>query len=258
MRVELNFAAERRDDYASSNFRPEWTTLELNAHTVEIHNARLFASPARLDREGFELHRLPFAGGDWESSEWVEESYVTHARKLVIDITKGIKALTFPGSWVLRDTGREGFAPAASYVHMDREYETCRELVRKKLGQKLAGEPGRFEMINVWRSLTPPPQDHGLVLCDQRTVDRNDWAVCETLEPRLEGRLTHTVSVHNPTNRWCYYPGLEQDEVIVFRSYNDNENGLPGCLHTAFRDPTVRNAVPRASFEIRFYVFHNE
>ena len=93
---------------------------------------------------------------------------------------------------------------------------------------------------------------------NQRTADRDDWAVCETLEPRLESRMAHTVAVHNPANRWCYYPDLDQQEVVVFRNYNDDVSGLPGCLHSAFRDPTAECAVPRASFEIRFYVFYDD
>ncbi len=198
----LNFAAEKRDDYASSNFRPEWTTLKTAAHAVEIHDARDLPEPPSLSREGFELLRLPVEDGQWEDQEWVEADYVPLVRERVLSVTGGACALTFPGSWVLRDTGRSGFAPAAQYVHMDRTYGNCRDIVRREFGQDMLERYLRFEVINVWRSLTPPPQDHPLALCDQRSIDRDDWMICKTLEPNFSEPMEHTVSVHNPDNRW--------------------------------------------------------
>lgn len=252
----LNFAAERRQDYASSNFRPEWTTLKTVPHAVELHDARDLPVPPRLDREGFELHRLPVADPQWEDNDWVQSVYIPLARELVLAITGGACALTFPGSWVIRDTGRTGFAPAAQYVHMDREYGNCRLIVRNHFGEDVLRRYSRFEVVNVWRSLTPPPQDHPLALCDQRSVDRSDWAICETLEPNLKEPMAHTVSVHNPDNRWFWFSDMTPDEAIVFLNYNDDEHGPPACPHTAFHDPSARNAAPRASFELRFYVFY--
>jgi hypothetical protein len=256
MLATLQFAAERRNDYASSNFRPEWTTLETRAEAVEMHDARRLDPPARLDREGFELVRLPAPDPHWSQDDWVQSVYAPLAAQCVLDLTGATRALTFPSSWVLRDTAGKGFAPAAQYVHMDREQENCRALVRAHFGEDAVRAARNFEVINVWRPLTPPPQDVPLALCDQRTTDRDDWLVCQTLEPQLKEEMKHIVPLSNPSNRWYYFSNLTTDEAIVFRNYNDDVHGPAGCPHTAFHDDSVTASVPRASFEIRFYTFY--
>ena len=258
LKATLNFARERRDDYVFSNYHPAWRTLETTPHAVEMHDARDLTVPPTLAQEGFEIHRLPVAQPDWENNDWVQMHYVPRVQELVLKATGGDQALTFPGSWVYRNTGVESTAPAALYVHMDREYENCRQLVRNHFDEAVWSRYSRFEVINVWRSLTPPPQDYPLAFCDQRTNDRTDWITCLTREPQLAEEMKHTVAVSNEGHRWYFFSDMTPDEVVVFRNYNDDEHGVPGCLHTAFHDETVRDAVPRASFEIRFYVFYNE
>ena len=258
LKATLNFARERRDDYVFSNYRPAWRTLETAPLAVDMHDARDLAEPPTLGREGFEIHTLPVADPDWENDDWVRAHYLPRVRRLVLRATGGAEALTYPGSWVYRDTGREGAAPAALYVHMDREYENCRQLVRNHFDEAVWSQYPRFEVINVWRSLTPPPQDYPLAFCDQRTNDRADWITCLTREPQLTEEMKHIVAVPNAGHRWYFFSDMTPDEVIVFRNYNDDEHAIPGCLHSAFHDESARDAVPRASFEARFYVFHHE
>lgn len=256
VQADINFIAWKMDSYVVSNYVPEWTTLETAPHRVEVHNARLLDPPASYHREGFELHRMAVENPRWEDDDWIMAHYLPRLKELALEITGGAEAVTFPGSWVIRDTGRKGAATAAAFAHMDRERENCREIIRSMVDEAIWSKYPRFEMVNFWRSLTPPPQDVPLAICDQRTTFREDWVIGETREPEMHFKVRHMASVYNPENRWYYYPDMTADELIVFRNYEDDENRQHGCLHGAFTDSTVTQAVPRASLETRIYVFH--
>ena len=70
-----------------------------------------------------------------------------------------------------------------------------------------------------------------------------------TLERTVEGRINYR---YNPRHRWCYFPDMTLDEVLVFKTH-DSEPGRPGHVpHSAFSDPTCSPGVaPRASTEMR-------
>ncbi|MFC3174117.1 CmcJ/NvfI family oxidoreductase [Novosphingobium bradum] len=255
----INFASPRMrevETFVVSNFEPEKTTLVVEEQAVPIRDARLLAPAASYQREGFELHHVPVENPRWTDDAWIQSSYLPVLRDLALRITGGAEAVTFPGSWVIRDTAGNGAAPAAAFAHMDRERESCREIIRNNVDEAIRTRYPRFEMINFWRALSPPPHDVPLAICDQRTIAPGDWLVGETREPNMRFQVKHMAAVYNPDNRWYYYSSLSPDELIAFKNHDDDPARLPGCLHGAFRDPTVHGGVPRVSLETRFYVFH--
>lgn len=49
---------------------------------------------------------------------------------------------------------------------------------------------------------------------------------------------------------------MKKSEVILFKQF-DSDTTLTGrtCFHTAFKDPTMKNAAPRESIEVRAFCF---
>jgi hypothetical protein len=257
VRATLNFAAERKQGLIWSNYSPEMRTLQLQSHTVELRDARSLPSPARLEDEGFEVHRLPLEAPEWTSEAYLNEVYTPKVLDLIARRTGAAQVLTFRGNLLIRDTGDPKRASAAEFVHLDRTYASCRKLIEANVAPEIRERYGRVAMINVWRPLTPPPQDVPLALCDQRTVDKGDWVIGLTREANMAEGVENLTAVFNPANRWYYVSDLRLDEMVVFKGYDSDETVPMGCLHGAFKHPHVRGAVPRASVELRVYAFYD-
>ena len=117
----------------------------------------------------------------------------------------------------------------------------------------------RFAYYNVWRALSPPPQDIPLAVCDARTVSRSDLVDADSIldtpgEP--DSSAVVVVVRYSPLHRWSYFPGMNRDEVLVFKSH-DSDPGQPHQVpHTAFKDPTCPPGVEhRTSVEMRAVAF---
>ena len=254
----LNFAAERKQGLIWSNYSPETRTLQLQSCAVEINDARALSSPPRLEKEGFEVHRMPLDAPDWTSEAYLNEVYTQKVIDFIAKRTGAPRVLTYRGNLVIRDTGDPMRASAADFVHLDRTYASCRRLIEASVASEIREQYKRVVMFNIWRPLTPPPQDIPLAVCDQRTVDKADWVIGLTREPSMAQDVEHLAAVFNPANRWYYVSGLGQDEMVVFKGYDSDETAPMGCLHGAFKHPQVQGAIPRASVELRVYAFYDE
>lgn len=256
----LNFAADRSGDGVWSNYSPEIRTQKLAAIPVEFTDARQTAEPASLEREGFELHRCPLGEYDWHNRDWIERVYVPRSVELIRQVTGAAFVAPFlEGMTIIRDSGDPAFPPAADFVHLDQSRASVQQFVDMAA---LDAAPRRFahvRLFNLWRVMTPPPQDVPLALCDQRSVDEHDWVFGNTVEPGMEQGSPYTTSVFNREQKWHFFSDLTSDEVIVFKQYDSRPGAPMGCLHGAFRWPEeLPTAIPRASMELRIFAFDDE
>ena len=92
---------------------------------------------------------------------------------------------------------------------------------------------------NVWRALTPPPQDFPLALCDLRTVREDHLIRADSVGNPANGgeSVEFYLAPFDPGHRWCYFSDLTRDEVLLFKQFDTAASGPSGCPHTAFRDP---------------------
>lgn len=256
MIAPLNFAADRSGDGVWSNFSPEIRTQKLAEVPVELRDARYLPEGPSLEREGFELHRHPLGEYDWHNQDWIKRLYVPRSIELIRKITGAPFVIPFiEGMTIVRDTGNPDFPPAADFVHFDQSRNSVQQFIdRATSGREL--RYSQVQLFNLWRVMTPPPQDVPLALCDQRSVDERDWVLGNTVEPGMDAGSPYTTCVFNPAQKWHFFSDLTSDEVIVFKQY-DSRPGTPmGCLHGAFGWPEdLPNTVPRASMELRIFAF---
>ncbi len=253
----LNFAADRRDGGIWSNTWRERITQELVTERVTLQDARQLAAAPSLGVEGFEIHHMPLAGDDWENDAWVKASYLPGAMELVRQLTGAPHVAPFyHGGILIRDTGNPARAAAAEFVHLDQTRDAILPFVEMAADAAILNKFPRYQVINLWRSITPPPQDVPLALCDQRSVEEADWVIGRTVEPNFPDGVPYLSSVYNQRQRWHYFADVELDEVIVFKGF-DSDPGQPmGCLHGAFQAPDVAaGTLPRASVEMRIFAF---
>ncbi len=256
---ELNFAADRADGGIWSNNWRERITQELVALPVQLTDARSLAAPPDLQREGFEIHRMPLDGDDWDNPDWVRAAYLPGALSLVQSLTGADHVAPFyHGGILIRDTGNPQRAAAAEFVHLDQTRAAIRPFVDMAADAEVQARYPHFQVFNLWRALTPPPQDVPLALCDQRTLSEADWVEGRTVEPNFPDGVPYLSSVHNAQQRWYYFSDVQRDEVIVFKGFDSDPGAPMGCLHGAFQAPGVEASVPRASVELRIFAFFEE
>ncbi len=240
--------------------------LVLDPRNVRIENARLRADPPSLEREGFALFPrkcLLTDFGDPEEATRVHQSEterllleLTHADEVVISSpavrrstrsARGGDGLTCSGS--LYDTRPVGF------VHIDISNTTAAAFSERKRPKNHRLPVRRFAHYNVWRVLSPPPQDMPLALCDSRTVSPSDLVEADAMMDipgKREGSYVGIVVHYNPRHRWAYFPDMNSDEVLVFKTHDSDPRQPSQVPHAAFDNPALPSQlVPRVSIETR-------
>lgn len=259
VRTSMNFVSDKAGAGAFSNLNPELTTLKLASHDVEIADARALPTPATFADEGFEIHQLPFPSYDWFNMDWVKTVYGPRTMEFVKDLVGADHIASFYAGMFFRDTGETYTSldtpyrgRAADFVHMDYTRESVMPFVREAVDAETLAKFPHVKIFNIWRSMTPPPQDVGLAFCDQRTLDERDWVFGETVELNFPKGVPFLTATWMPEQKWYYYSGMSQDEVVIFNGCDTDPDSPVGCIHGAFVNPDPGPVtVPRASVEFR-------
>jgi hypothetical protein len=241
------------------------TTMRTHATEVWIDDLRGQATD--LDREGFVLvpHESALADfGRIEEDPDVDARYGEEMAAL-------LRGLTGATQVVLLGGGKKRFGEAATdelaplknakparYAHADNTDRSATAMVRAMAsvldGVDLEGA-SRWALYNLWRAVSPPPQDTPLAVCDARTVAPDDELVVTaiTVERGIpEVRHDTTGYRSNPAHRWCWFRDMTRDEVLVFKAHDSDRDRPRRVPHTAFDDPSCpAGTPPRASVEVR-------
>lgn len=241
------------------------TMITTPGREVWIENLR--GRPTSLDVEGFELIRHVSAVADWHR---IEEDPSTD--QLYIDeMTALLRQITGAGMVIMQGGGKKRYGPVATdrlagltnalpalYPHGDTTDASALDLSRMILehlpGVDLA-QYSRWAHYNMWRPITPAPQDYPLALCDARTITPADREpVVAHTETRTTGTMVFETTgyLHNPDHRWCYFRDMSPDEVLVFITHDSDAARPHQVAHSAFRDPGCPPDTPtRGSVEMR-------
>jgi hypothetical protein len=132
-------------------------------------------------------------------------------------------------------------------------HETALGFSQQRLPDGRAGY-ARAAHYNVWRVLSPPPQDVPLAICDARTVSGGELVLADAIfdSPGGDWSFEGYVVAHDPAHRWFWFPDMSPREAIIFKTH-DSHKGVARCVpHVAFDDPDCPDdAKPRVSVEIR-------
>ncbi len=116
----------------------------------------------------------------------------------------------------------------------------------------------RWALYNIWRCVTPPPQDIPLAVCDARSLSPTDEVTVKAVTTtRQTGELRHdtTSYTYSPEHRWHYFPDMTHDEVIIFKTHDSDPARARRVAHTAFDDPSCPPGTStRGSVEMRALV----
>ena len=243
--------------------------LRYDSHVMPIHDARRFERPPSLDREGLTLCAHASAVQDFHDPDEVKRVYFAEIERLVLELTGAARVVMLPGGGFVRFAERSprfgtGMnTQPARFPHIDFTRNTAPGLADSIFGtDPVALGPGqRLEGFNIWRVLTPPPQNVPLAVCDRRTVAPEDLVRADGIydegEPETWPVSEAYLLRHNPAHRWVWFRDMQPDEALVFRAYDNAAVERPATPHSAFDDPDCPPDAPgRESIEARaFAVF---
>ncbi len=267
VRALVNYLEDDTPDsiwYAADSWRSH---IPLRMELMEIEDARPIRGDFSLDREGIFLADVPCAVKDFHDRDAAAKVYLPEIEEAVRAVTGARKAVA-ARNWVHRHSdrserfGEEGTTFPGRYAHIDYSDESGPATARQMLGDDPAADElmgGRFAIFNLWRAISPPPQDCPLCVVDATTVAAEDLIVSHIVlgsGPDREMKLQTNLVAYNPAHRWVYFPDMRRDELLIFRGYDSDPARARRVPHTAFDDPRAgEDAPPRESIDIRCAVF---
>jgi hypothetical protein len=249
--------SERPRYYANDHSRD---VLVLDEHAISIEDARHRTVPPSLDREGFALVAHTSSVKDFRDPARVALVHPQEIVRLVSELS-GADRVVVGSPGVLRfseksaESGRLDNSRPARFIHIDISDPTARAFAERSRPTDVNKPLRRFAHYNVWRVLSPPPQDVPLAVCDARSVSQEDLLEADAVfdvPGKPEWSFEGLVVRYSPRHRWVYFSDMTRDEVLVFKT-NDSDSSHPHHVpHTAFNDPKCPDGVPpRASIEMR-------
>jgi len=245
-------------------------TLTLDPRIIQIGDARLRAEPPSLEREGFALFPRKSTVCDVGNLEDIARTYRSETERLLLELTNADKvvlgspavrrfAQSSPDAGRLTCSGRLYNTRPVCFVHIDISDSTAAAFTELWRPKNHGRPVRRFAHYNVWRVLSPPPQDMPLALCDARSVSPLDLVEADAMMDipgKRESSYIGLVVRYNPRHRWSYFPDMNRDEVLIFKTHDSDPRQPSHVPHSAFNDPgSPPEADPRASIEMRGIAF---
>jgi hypothetical protein len=244
--------------------------LTLDPRAIQVEDARCWAQPPSLAREGFALFPHKSAVSDFGDAEEIARIHPSETERLLLELTNADQVV-FSAPVVRRfaqrsrDTGQLTTSGklynsgTAYFVHIDVSDSAAVALTERWRPKGLNRSVRRFAHYNCWRAVSPPPQDMPLAVCDSRSVSPSDLVEADAMMDipgKRESSYGSLVIRYNPRHRWSYFSNMNRDEILVFKSH-DSDPGQPNHVpHSAFNDPTCPpGVVPRISIELRAIAF---
>ncbi len=257
IRAEIGYTRETgKQPYFYANAH-EKDYVPLAPVEMEIRDAR--ALDCTLDREGFTLVQHESALADLTDMDAVAKEHSLEIAELLKQVTGADHVAMTPGG-ILRYSERSGKTGStdnshpARFAHVDMSRSAAAEARAKSApeGKTIA----RSAQYNVWRVLTPPPQDVPLALCAWPSVGQEDLIDCLAIfDPpggAPEWSFGNYVIRHNPGHQWHYYSNMTPEEAIIFKTSESDPGRAQLMPHGAVDNPLAGDDAPaRMSLEMR-------
>ena len=225
----------------------------------EVHNAR--ESNFKIEDGGFELINHKSAVKNFYDDEEVVQVYYKEMSEYVQEKVKADSVYIF--SHITRneaeaDSGKRKGGHRLVHNDFTTNFNKTLDPFIKEIGTT----PKRIEVFNLWRRFDKDGTDTPFAVCDKRTVSEKELIPTDLFnyigdEPQ---GLTVEIyqSAHNQDHKWYFYPKMNRDEVLMFKTYDSLDNPFLPTLHSAFDDTSAKkNASPRESIEVRAVCLYN-
>jgi hypothetical protein len=243
--------------------RPRYYANDHNRDVLDITLIEMDVADARtraptLDGAGFTLVTHQSAVTDFADRAAVEAVHRAEIVALVHELS-GADLVLVNSPGILRFSERSPHSGAldnsrpARFAHVDVSDDTAAAFAQR------AAPPGRplarFVHYNIWRALSPPPQDVPLAVCDARSVAAADLIAADAVfdsPGKPEWSFEGLVLAHAGAHRWHWFPDMQRDEALVFKTHDSDRRRAHCVPHVAFDHRACPgDAAPRMSIEMR-------
>jgi hypothetical protein len=228
-------------------------------HKVVMHNGRPYIGKFTLDGDGFRFVHHDTKVKDFFDADEIKRVYYPEMEALVKAESGAKRVVVFDHTIRTADQAfreQHKLRETVQRAHNDYTEWSGPQRVRDILPDEAEDLlKRRFAIIQVWRPIRYPVENHPLAIADARTVSPADFVLSERRYPNRVGQ-TYAIA-YNPAHKWYWFPRQARDEALVFKVYDSEKDGRARwTAHTAFDDPTApANARPRESIEIRTLAF---
>lgn len=234
-------------------------TGKYQEHKMAIHDGRAIADTLSLNKEGFIfVHHDTRVKNFYDEAE-VRSVYYPEVEQLIKQTAGATRVLVFDHTLRSADSAtREAKQISGPVRNAHNDYtewsgpQRVRDLLPKEADELLKH---RFAVVQVWRPIRNPVEREPLAIADARSMGTKELIPSSRVYPDRVGEVYHCI--FNPLHRWYYFPKMQRDEAVVFKTFDSVKDGRARwTAHSAFDDPTSpSDAPPRESIEIRTLAF---
>jgi len=255
---------------------PERNLMVFEAHEMPIRDMRAAPGDVTIDRQGFMLapHRSVVARRPemldtnlvaQEGLPPINQAYYDELLPLIARISGARDVIPQATGLTVRFSARsqrQSWAGAAGFIHLDVTEQSVNRFLDfslKAAGREIAPY-SRVVLFQTWRTVSDPPQDNLLTLCDRSSVRPSDVVFYDAI---IGGKGTALESIearccrYNSDHRWWYASDMGEEDVLVFIGYDSADPQAVQPFHTGFDVPGHADAAPRTSLEARFFAFYD-
>jgi hypothetical protein len=258
--IKIGYLAAMSERPISHSGYPELENLVFDWRPMPITDARNVPGGATLRSHGFTAvpHETEIRTFD-ESDSW-HRQFALEVKQIVMKLTGAAEVVVPDYAVSIRSTAFNGSQSAAHFCHNDyTPGSAARHITSLDPAKAERRLNKRFAAYNLWRLISPPPQNQPLALCDSRSVAVGDFIPGEARYGNAEqtgvwGEIA--CFRYNPSHRWHYYSDLGNDEILIWSGYDSNPEFPSIVPHTAIVNPDCpMDAPPRMNAECRCYAF---
>ncbi len=216
------------------------------------------AKSASLEHEGFKLIRHSTMVDDFYDEEGVQSGYYGEIKEVALKESGAAFAQVLSHITRSEEQALSGRRLGAHRLVHNDFTPGLKQTLAPLLGQYDI-EKGRICVFNLWRRFDQDAVHAPLAVCDASSVteaeliptDLHNYGGGEGFQVEIYQ------SSYSPKHRWFYYPKMQRDEVLMFKTYDSAMSPFMPTLHSAFDDPACPNGVSqRESIEVRVMCFY--
>ena len=257
----LNDSGEKPESYGgvSQRVADEKRKGQYEGQRLKIYNGRAIAGQLSLERQGFILVNQATQMKDFYNEDELRSVYYRETEELVKKTCAAKRVLVFDHTLRSADQAvREDKQISGPVRNAHNDYtewsgpQRVRDLLPEQAEELLKR---RFAVVQTWRPINRPVEREPLAIADGRSIGVKELIPSARIYPDRRGEVYH--STYNPEHVWYYFPTMQRDEAIVFKTFDSAKDGRTRwTAHCAFDDPTSPpGAPPRESIEMRTLAF---
>jgi hypothetical protein len=228
-------------------------------HKMTVTNGRPLIGKFSLEREGFVFVKHETKMKHFYDEDEVRSIYYAETEQLVKEYSGAKRVLVFDHTLRSADQAmreEKQISGPVRNAHNDYTEWSGPQRVRDLLpGEAEELLKRRFAVVQTWRPINKPVRREHLAIADARSIGTKELIPSARVYPDRRGEVYH--STFNPAHRWYYFPNMQRNEAIVFKTFDSARDGRARwTAHCAFDDPTSPpDAPPRESIEMRTLAF---